>query len=126
VRVTILTAFSILAAFVILWLGKDVLVALIVGIVVLDLGCQGIHISNQSEIYKLAPKARSRINSAYMTCYFIGGTLGSVGSAVCFSSGRWPAVCALGVGFAAVASLMSLTEPLYQRRLRVRLADDAL
>ncbi len=125
VKVTILTAFSILAAFVILWLGKDVLVALIVGIVVLDLGCQGIHISNQSEIYKLAPKARSRINSAYMTCYFIGGTLGSVGSAVCFSAGRWPAVCALGVGLGAAVSLMSLTEPLYQRRLRVRLAEDA-
>jgi predicted MFS family arabinose efflux permease len=123
VKVTILTAFSILAAFVILWLGKDVIGALIVGIVVLDLGCQGIHISNQSEIYKLAPKARSRINSAYMTCYFIGGTLGSVGSALCFSAGRWPAVCALGIGFAAVASLMSLTEPLYQRRLRARLAE---
>jgi predicted MFS family arabinose efflux permease len=120
-KVTIFTAFSIFAAFVILWTGADVLFALIAGIVVLDLGCQGIHISNQSEIYKLQPKARSRINSAYMTCYFTGGTLGSVGSALCFSAGRWPAVCALGVGFGAAVSLISLTEPRYTRRGRERL-----
>ena len=98
----------------------------IVGIVILDLGCQGIHISNQSEIYKLAPKARSRINSAYMTCYFTGGTLGSVGSALCFSAGGWSAVCALGVGVGAAVSLMSLTEPLYQRRMRLRVSDAAV
>ena len=69
-----------------------VLGALIAGIVVLDLGCQGIHITNQSEIYALAGEARSRVNSAYMTCYFIGGTLGSIGSAVCYSSFGWTGV----------------------------------
>lgn len=117
VKVTIITAALILVAFVVLWVKPDLLVALIVGIVVLDLGCQGIHISNQSEIYKLDPAARSRINAAYMTCYFAGGTLGSIGSALCFSSGRWPAVCVLGVALGASAFLISLTEPRYQRRL---------
>jgi predicted MFS family arabinose efflux permease len=117
VKVTILTAALILVAFVVLWVAPDVLAALIIGIVILDLGCQGIHISNQSEIYKLAPQARSRINAAYMTCYFAGGTLGSVGSAICFNSGRWPAVCALGAALGAAAFLISLTEPKYQRRM---------
>jgi predicted MFS family arabinose efflux permease len=117
VKVTIATAFLILVAFVVLWVAPDVLAALIIGIVVLDLGCQGIHVTNQSEIFKLAPQARSRINAAYMACYFAGGTLGSVGSAMCFSEGRWPAVCGLGVALAAVAFLKSLGEPRYQRRL---------
>ena len=116
VKVTILTAALILVAFVVLWIAPDVLAALIIGIVILDLGCQGIHISNQSDCYKLAPEARSRINAAYMTCYFAGGTLGSVGSALCFNSGRWPAVCALGAGLGDAAFAISLTEPTYQRR----------
>jgi len=34
-------------------------IALIIGIAVLDLGVQGLHISNQSAIYALAPEARS-------------------------------------------------------------------
>jgi predicted MFS family arabinose efflux permease len=120
VKVTILTAALILVSFVVLWVRPDLLAALIVGIVILDLGCQGIHISNQSEIYKLDPGARSRINAAYMTCYFAGGTLGSVGSALCFASGRWPAVCALGVTLGSAAFLISLTEPRFQSRLKAQ------
>ncbi len=114
--VTTLTALAIVVSFVIMWVAPHVLGALIVGIVLLDLGCQGIHISNQSEIYRLAPSARSRVNSAYMTCYFVGGTLGSVGSALCYGAGGWPYVAALGTAFGAAAWLMSLTERRYQRR----------
>jgi predicted MFS family arabinose efflux permease len=118
-RVTVFTAVAILTSFVVMWIAPHVVVVLILGIVVLDVGCQGIHISNQSEIYKLAPKARSRINSAYMTCYFVGGTIGSVGSALCYSVGRWPAVCAFGVGLGLVETAISLSEPRYQRRMHV-------
>ncbi|MHB8246314.1 MAG: MFS transporter [Acidimicrobiales bacterium] len=115
--VTMLTALSMLVGFVLMWLGPDVLGVLITGIVLLDLGCQGVHISNQSEIYRLAPGARSRVNSAYMTCYFVGGTLGSVGSALCYASFGWSAVCGLGATFGGLAWLMSLTERRFQRRL---------
>jgi hypothetical protein len=48
------------------------LAAVIVGIVVLDVGTQGMQITNQAIIYALRPDARSRINSAYMVCHFIG------------------------------------------------------
>ncbi|MGO9341319.1 MAG: MFS transporter [Acidimicrobiales bacterium] len=118
VVVTMSTALAILGAFIVIWVFAHVLGALIAGIIVLDLGCQGIHISNQSEIYKLAPKARSRVNAAYMTCYFAGGTIGSVGSALCYSAGGWSAVSALGVAFGAGAFAMSLTEPSYDRRAK--------
>lgn len=115
--VTTLTALSIAVAFGLMWAEPHLLGVLIVGIVLLDLGCQGIHISNQSEIYKLAPKARSRVNAAYMTCYFIGGTVASVGSALCYAAAGWPAVCALGTGFGVLAWLISLTEFRYQRQI---------
>ena len=114
--VTVATAFAILIAFVDLWILPRELGAVIAGIVVLDLGCQGIHISNQSEIYKLTEAARSRVNAAYMACYFAGGTAGSIGSALSYSAGGWAAVCALGAGFGGAAFLLSLGERRYERR----------
>ncbi len=114
--VTMLTALSILLAFVVLAVAPTDLVALLAGIVLLDLGAQGLHISNQSEIYRLAPEAHSRVNAAYMTCYLIGGTAGSLGSALSYESGGWTAVAALGAGFGGLAFLLSLTERRYERR----------
>jgi predicted MFS family arabinose efflux permease len=113
--VTVTTALAMLAAYLIMWTAPHVLLVLLVGIVVLDLGCQGIHITNQSEIYRLAPTARSRVNAAYMTCYFVGGTLGSVGSALCFQAGGWSAVCGLGAGLGTLSVLLSLSERRFRR-----------
>ncbi|MHB1987331.1 MAG: MFS transporter [Acidimicrobiales bacterium] len=115
--VTTLTALAILVSFAVLWSAPHVLGVLVVGIVVLDLGCQGIHIANQSEIYKLAPAARSRVNAAYMICFFVGGTVGSVGSGLCYAAGGWSAVCALGAAIGGLAWLVSLTETRFERRL---------
>jgi predicted MFS family arabinose efflux permease len=113
---TVTMALFMSAAFVLLLLESDNLGSLIVGIVVLDLGCQGMHITNQSEIYALAGEARSRVNSAYMTCYFVGGTLGSVGSAVCYGSFGWTGVAALGTAVAGLGVLASLTDGRFRRR----------
>jgi predicted MFS family arabinose efflux permease len=76
--------------------GEQSLAALLVGVVAMDLGCQGVHISNQSIIYALRPEARSRINTAYMTSYFVAGSLGSGLSAVIFPIYGWAGVCLLG------------------------------
>ncbi len=114
--VTTLAALSILLAFVVLAVAPKDLAALVVGIVLLDLGAQGLHISNQSEIYRLGPQAHSRVNAAYMTCYFIGGTVGSLGSALAYQTGGWTAVAALGAGFGGLAFALSLTERRYERR----------
>lgn len=91
-------------------LGVGSLLALIAGILLLDLGVQGIHITNQSEIYRLRPEARSRLTAAYMTTYFVGGALGSATSAAVFAVAGWLGVAALGAGFVALALLLWLTE----------------
>ena len=88
-----------------LWVGRHSLVWLIIGVLALDVGVQGLQVTNQSMIYRLAPEARSRINSAYMVCYFAGGAIGSaVGSSI-YQSHRWAGVCVLGaaIGAAAIA-----------------------
>jgi predicted MFS family arabinose efflux permease len=96
---TLVAGVLLTGAFGLLWLGRSSLAALIVGIVVLDIGTQGMQITNQAIIYALRPDARSRINSAYMVCYFIGGAVGSVTAGVVYGSHGWSGVCLLGAGF---------------------------
>jgi predicted MFS family arabinose efflux permease len=88
---------------------------LIVGIVLLDIGVQGLQVTNQSIIYTVAPHARSRITSAYMVCYFTGGAIGSALAGTVYSSAGWSGICWLGAGIGVVASLLSffaLSRPL--------------
>ena len=95
-----------------LWWGRHNLAMLIVGILLLDVGVQGLQVTNQSLIYRLAPDARSRINSAYMVCYFAGGAIGSaVGSSV-YETHRWAGVCVLGAGIGIVATVAAVVDGL--------------
>ena len=102
--------FSMLISFLLIAFGKSNLMSLIIGIIILDLGAQGTHILNQSEIYKLKPEARSRLTTAYVTSFFIGGSIGSATSAAMFSFKSWIGVCALGGFYSFIAILVWLSE----------------
>jgi predicted MFS family arabinose efflux permease len=102
-RAATLAILILLASWGLLALGKSSLPALIAGIVVLDLGAQALHISNQSTIYTLAPEARSRLTTAYMVAYFLGGTVLSAATSALFGAAGWSGVCGLGAATAALA-----------------------
>ena len=76
--------------------------SLIVGVLLLDVGVQGLHISNQGVIYALAPDARSRITTIYLTCYFFGGAIGSSAASVAYYKAGWSGVCVAGAFFSAL------------------------
>ncbi len=82
------------------------LLALLGGVLLLDLAVQLCHVSNQNVVYKLRPEARNRINAGYMTGYFIGGSLGSLVSTALFEHYGWTGVCFAGTGLALVALLI--------------------
>ena len=69
---------------------------LVVGVVLLDVGVQAGHVSNQTRIYGLLPEARSRLNMVYMVCYFCAGALGSYAGSVLWQRFGWSGVCGLG------------------------------
>jgi predicted MFS family arabinose efflux permease len=100
--VTGVTAVLLLVSWLPLWVGGRSVAALVLGILILDVAAQGLHITNQSEIYRLRPDARSRINSAYMTSYFIGGAAGSAASAAAFSLAGWDGVAGCGAAVGAL------------------------
>lgn len=67
---------------------------------VLDLTVQGVHITNQTVIYRIHPDARNRLTAGYMTSYFIGGAAGSLISASAWQHGGWAGVCLAGATIA--------------------------
>lgn len=111
-------AAAIAVSFLPIWIGRHSLVALIVGIAVLDVGVQGLQVTNQSVIYRMAPEARSRINASYMVCYFVGGAVGSAVAGALYASSGWAAVCLAGVVVGVVAVAVSLATGV-RRRLPV-------
>jgi predicted MFS family arabinose efflux permease len=82
------------------------IIALIIGILLLDLAVQAVHVSNLNEVFKQRPEARSRLNSGYMTCYFIGGVCGSILSANAFQHAGWMGVVWVGGGLSGLALLV--------------------
>lgn len=91
-----------LVSFVVLGVGGGYLAGLVLGVILLDVGVQSAHISNQTLIFSLRPEARSRLNTVYMTGYFTGGSLGSVVGGLAWMHYGWPGVCAVGGAFVAL------------------------
>lgn len=82
------------------------LVALVAGVLLLDLALQMLHVSNQNVVYALRPEARNRLNAGYMTGYFIGGAAGSLVSAPVYATFGWTGVCVAGAAVAVMALLV--------------------
>lgn len=89
-----------------IWYGHISVLSLIVGILVLDLTVQGVHITNQTVIYRVKPEARNRLTAGYMTSYFIGGAAGSLISASAWQHSGWTGVCVVGTVVAAINLLI--------------------
>lgn len=63
--------------------------ALIISIFFLDIGVQATQITNFARIYSLHEHAHSRLNTIYMTMYFIGGAVGTYFGLLSWKLGGW-------------------------------------
>ncbi|MTB68219.1 MFS transporter [Providencia sp. wls1943] len=95
--VTTLGLILLLLSWIPIGLAKYSLIAFIIGILVLDLAIQGVHVTNQSTLYRIMPEARNRLTAGYMTSYFIGGALGSLLSGYAYEHAGWMGVAISGV-----------------------------
>ncbi len=78
---------------------------LALGIVLLDMGGQAIHVTNQSLIFRTRPDAHSRLVGAYMLFYSVGSGLGAMSTTMTYARYGWDGVCALGAGVSGLALL---------------------
>lgn len=81
------------------------LIALVIGVIVLDIGAQGGTVTNQSELYNIHAGAPARLNTIYKVIYFLGGAAGSAVSALAWQLYGWPGVCAAGFLFVTAAAI---------------------
>lgn len=84
-------------------LGGQSLVSLLLGLVVVDLAIQAGHVANLGVVYAVAPQARSRATTVYMTTVFLGGAGGSLAAATTYGVFGWGGVVAVSVLLAACA-----------------------
>ena len=67
----------ILFSWLLFFVGENTYLGIILGIIIIDIGMQCIQLSNQTSIFELSPRASNRINTIFMTTYFVGGSLGT-------------------------------------------------
>lgn len=73
------------------------IVALIAGIILIDLAVQVTHMSCLNAVYEGKAEVRSRMNAGYMFSYFLGGMIGSLCSTYLFAHYGWMAIVVIGV-----------------------------
>lgn len=104
-RTSAIALLILLSAWVPLSLMDYSLWALIIGIVLLDLGGQALHVTNQSMIFRTHPEAHSRLVGLYMLFYAVGSGLGAISTTVTYAYAGWLGVCRLGASVSCLALL---------------------
>lgn len=102
-QVTLAALLLLLLAWLPLALMPVSLWALVIGIVLLDLGGQAIHVTNQGMIFRTASDEHSRLVGAYMLFYAVGSGLGAMASTQVYAHVGWTGVCLLGGGISLAA-----------------------
>ena len=98
----------ILFAWLLFFVGENTFVGIIAGIIIIDIGMQCIQLSNQTSIFELNPRASNRINTVFMTTYFIGGSMGTFLAGSFWQLYGWHGVISIGVILTGISLLITI------------------
>lgn len=87
----------LLVSWIIFYWGGYTYIGLIIGVILLDLGLQSMHIMNQSSFFALNLGANNRLNTVYMFSYFVGGSLGTFLASQAWKYYQWNGVIGVGI-----------------------------
>lgn len=107
-KLSTFTLLLIIVSFMVFFFSGNSIIGLVIGVIILDMGVQATHISNQAIIYALEPGARNRINTIYMVTYFIGGGIGTFLASQAWSYNKWNGVCLIGIALSLIATIVHL------------------
>lgn len=115
-RINIFGALGVLFSWIIMGLFHNTYAGIIAGVIIIDIGMQCVQLSNQTATIQLSPEASSRMNTIYMTTYFIGGSLGTFLAGTLWSAFGWTGTVAAGGGMVLAAIMLSGVAALLKRR----------
>lgn len=76
---------------------------LAIGILMLDVGCQALHVTNQAMILRGPVESHGRLIGCYMLFYAVGSGAGGVISTTVYAHFGWSGVCVLGASMSVLA-----------------------
>lgn len=99
-----------LISLVIAGFGSTHIIPVLVAVLLLDVAIQATNVLNQSRLFAVDPGARSRLNTAFVVCNFVGGAMGSMMAGVLWERGGWVAVVTGGGVLMAFAMIVWVTQ----------------
>ena len=96
-KIIVFAAILMIVSWGVFLVSANSLMGLILGAVLVDLGMQALHITNQNIIFSKNPEARNRVNTIYMVGFFIGGAIGTTLGALAWQQYGWTGVSGLGI-----------------------------
>ena len=106
-RMSVIGSLSQLAAWVVAFLYGHTYAGLIAAIILVDVGAQCLQISNQSGSLQQLPQATNRVNTIFMTTFFVMGSLATFCAGQSWSIAGWTGVCLVGATFPVIAIVLS-------------------
>lgn len=96
-KIILFSAILLILSWFVFMFSATSLIGLIIGVILVDLGLQALHITNQNIIFSKNPEARNRVNTIYMVSFFIGGALGTSLGAIAWEHYNWLGVSVVGI-----------------------------
>lgn len=107
-KIILYAAILLVISWLIFGMSAHSIFGLIMGVILVDLGLQGLHITNQNIIFSKNPDARNRVNTIYMVGFFVGGALGTTLGAIAWQHYGWMGVSYLGGAFSLAILIVHL------------------
>lgn len=85
------------------------------GILLLDMGCQALHVTNQAMILRGPPESHGRLIGCYMLFYAVGSGAGAIASTAAYAYTGWLGVCVLGSAVSGLALAVWASSVFYPR-----------
>ncbi|MDB2606454.1 MFS transporter [Zobellia sp.] len=95
-RIIIVSALILILSWCVFFFSDHSIIGIVIGVILVDLGQQSLHISNQNIIFSRNEDARNRINTIYMVSFFLGGAIGTTLGAAVWQHYQWTGVSVLG------------------------------
>ena len=105
--ITIATIIMVLAWVIFEFSGNSI-IGMVIGVLLVDMGLQSLHITNQNIIFSKNQEARNRINTIYMVGYFVGGALGTTTGAYAWEIYHWTGVATLGLIYTLIILILHI------------------
>lgn len=107
-KLIILGAVLIIVSWIIFLVSSHSIIGLIIGVILIDLGVQSVHITNQNIVFSRNTEARNRVNTIYMVGFFIGGAIGTSLGSLAWNHYGWTGVSVVGLVFSGIILIVQL------------------